>query len=173
MSWVRIGHPSEILSEGQEIDVKVLSIDQEKGKISLGMRQLTQNPWKVAESKYEKGSTVSGRVTKTETFGVFVELEPGIEGLVHISELEHRRVKRVTEVLNTGDVIEVQVLEVDPGKKRISLSMKALKAKPEPVEKPEEPEVPKYERKRKGPLKGGTGSSGGGGLFGNPGDFGK
>ena len=171
MSWIRIGHPSEVISEGQEIDVKVLSIDQEKGKISLGMRQLTQNPWKVAETKYEKGSNVTGRVTKTETFGAFVELEPGIEGLVHISELEHRRVKRVTEVLNVGDVIEVQVLEVDPGKKRISLSMKALKAKPEPVEKAPEPEVPKYERKRKGPLKGGTGSTGGGGLFGNPNDF--
>ncbi|MDA7527366.1 S1 RNA-binding domain-containing protein [Planctomicrobium sp.] len=173
MSWVRIGHPSEIITEGQEVEVKVLSIDQEKGKISLGMRQLTQNPWKVAESKYEKGATVSGRVTKTETFGAFVELEPGIEGLVHISELEHRRVKRVTEVLNAGDVIEVQVLEVNPSKKRISLSMKALKAKPEPVEKPEEPDLPKYERTRKGPLKGGTGSSDGGGLFGNPGDFGK
>ncbi|WP_417850041.1 S1 RNA-binding domain-containing protein [Thalassoglobus sp.] len=173
ISWIRIGHPSEVISEGQEIEVKVLSIDREKDKISLGMRQLTQNPWKVAESKYEKGSNVTGRVTKTETFGAFVELEPGIEGLVHISELEHRRVKRVTEVLKVGDMIEVQVLEVDPGKKRISLSMKALKAKPEPVDRPEEPEVEKYERKRKGPLKGGTGSEGGGGLFGNPGDFGK
>lgn len=173
MSWIRIGHPNEVISEGQEIEVKVLSIDRDKGKISLGMRQLTQNPWKVAESKYEKGSTVIGRVTKTETFGAFVELEPGIEGLVHISELDHRRVKRVTEVLNAGDMAEVQVIEVDPGKKRISLSVKALKAKPEPEEKPEEPEVPKYERKRKGPLKGGTGSpSKGGGLFGNPGDFG-
>lgn len=173
ISWIRIGHPNEVISEGQEIEVKILSIDREKDKISLGMRQLTQNPWKAAESKYEKGSTVTGRVTKTETFGAFVELEPGIEGLIHISELEHRRVKRVTEVLNTGDMVEVQVVEVDPAKKRISLSMKALKAKPEPIEKPEEPEVEKYERKRKGPLKGGTGSTEGRGLFGNPGDFGK
>lgn len=174
ISWVRIGHPSEVISEGQEIEVKVLSIDREKDKISLGMRQLTQNPWKVAETKYEKGSSVTGRVTKTETFGAFVELEPGIEGLVHISELEHRRVKRVTEVLNVNDMIEVQVLEVDPKKKRISLSMKALKAKPEPEEAPPEPEVEKYERKRKGPLKGGTGdpAKAGGGLFGNPNDFG-
>ncbi|MEW4489722.1 S1 RNA-binding domain-containing protein [Thalassoglobus sp. JC818] len=173
MSWVRIEHPSEIISQGQEIEVKILSIDREKEKISLGMRQLTQNPWRVAESKYEKGSTVTGRVTRVETFGAFVELEPGIEGLVHISELDHRRVKRVTEILNVDDMAEVQVLEVDPGKKRISLSVKALTAKPEPVDRPkvEEAPVEKYERKRKGPLKGGTGSTGGGGLFGNPNDF--
>ncbi len=175
ISWIRIGHPSEVIAEGQEIEIKVLSIDREKNKISLGMRQLTQNPWRVAEDKYAKGSTITGRVTKTETFGAFVELEPGIEGLVHISELEHRRVKRVTEVLNTGDMIEVQVLEVDPAKKRISLSMKALQAKPEPVDRPkvEEEPVEKYVSKRKGPLKGGTGPAGGSGLFGNPGDFGK
>ncbi|TWT56951.1 30S ribosomal protein S1 [Thalassoglobus neptunius] len=174
MSWVRIEHPSEIISQGQEIEVKVLSIDREKEKISLGMRQLTQNPWRVAESKYEKGSTVTGRVTRVETFGAFVELEPGIEGLVHISELDHRRVKRVTEILNVDDMAEVQVLEVDPGKKRISLSVKALTAKPEPVDRPKADDTPveKYERKRKGPLKGGTGSTGGGGLFGNPNDFG-
>lgn len=178
MSWIRIGHPTEVISEGQEVEVKVLSIDREKNKISLGMRQLTQNPWKAAESKYEKGATVTGRVTKTEAFGAFVELEPGIEGLVHISELDHRRVKRVTEVLNVGDLAEVQVLEVDPGKKRISLSVKALKAKPEPVEKPRDEDLSPgggagYERKRKGPLKGGKGPTkkGGGGLFGNPKDF--
>lgn len=177
MSWIRIEHPSEILAEGQQVDIKVLSIDREKKKISLGMRQLTQNPWKVAESKYEKGSNVTGRVTKTETFGAFVELEPGIEGLIHISELEHRRVKRVTEVVNVGDVVEIQVLEVDPAKKRISLSMKALHAKPEPVEKPKDEDLApggaeKYQRTRKGPLLGGKGpSTGKGGLFGNPKDF--
>ena len=175
MSWIRIEHPNELIREGQEIEIKVLSIDREKEKISLGMRQLTQNPWRVAESKYEKGSSVTGRVTRVEPFGAFVELEPGIEGLVHISELDHRRVKRVTEILNVDDMAEVQILEVDSSKKRISLSVKALTAKPEPADRPkaDEPPVEKYERKRKGPLKGGTGSSGGGGLFGNPTDFGK
>ena len=176
MSWIRIEHPSEVLSEGQEIEVKVLSIDREKNKISLGMRQLTPNPWRVAEDKYASGSTVTGRVTRVETFGAFVELEPGIEGLVHISELDHRRVKRVTEVLNVDDMAEVQVLEVDPAKKRISLSVKALKAMPEPVEKPKDEDLApgqgqSYARKRKGNLKGGIGGSGGGGLFGNPQDF--
>jgi small subunit ribosomal protein S1 len=177
MSWVRIGHPSEVLQEGQEIEVKVLSIDREKNRISLGMRQLAPNPWRTAEEKYAKGSTVNGRVTRVEAFGAFVELEPGVEGLVHISELDHRRVNRVTEVLNVGDLAEVQVIEVDPKKKRISLSTKALKAKPEPVEKPKDEELAPgkgqaYERKRKEPLKGGTGDpKQRGGLFGNPRDF--
>lgn len=177
MSWVRIDHPSEVIREGQEIEVKILSIDREKDRISLGMRQLTPNPWRLAEDKYEKGSTVTGRVTRTEPFGAFIELEPGIEGLVHISELDHRRVKRVTEVLNADDMVEVQVLEVDPAKKRISLSVKALKTQPEPVEKPKDEDLApgggvKYERKSKEKLKGGIGGPTQGGLFGNPRDFG-
>jgi small subunit ribosomal protein S1 len=177
MSWVRIEHPSEVIQEGQEIEVKILSIDREKNRISLGLRQLAPNPWRTAETKYAKGSTTSGRVTRVEAFGAFVELEPGVEGLVHISELEHRRVKRVQEVLNVGDMTEVQIIEVDPKKKRISLSVKALKAKPEPIEKPKDEDLApgkgdRYERKRKEPLKGGTGSSGQSGLFGNPRDFG-
>ncbi|WP_437206075.1 30S ribosomal protein S1 [Planctomicrobium sp. SH664] len=178
MSWVRIEHPNEVLTEGQQVEVKVLSIDREKNRISLGMRQLSPNPWRTAETKYEKGASVTGRVTRVEAFGAFVELEPGIEGLVHISELEHRRVKRVTEVLNVGDMPEVQILEVDPGKKRISLSVKALKAKPEPVEKPKDEDLApgkgeKYERRVSNlNLKGGTGGNKGGGLFGNPKDYG-
>ena len=172
MSWSRIGHPSEILKEGDEVEVKILSIEAEKQRISLGMRQLAANPWKVAEAKYAKGTNVTGRVTRVEAFGAFIELEPGIEGLIHISELEHRRVKRVTEIVNQGDTIEVQVLEVDPGKKRISLSLKALKAKPEPVAPPKDEDLApgqgqSYQRKRKGDLKGGTGTQKGG-LFGDP-----
>lgn len=177
MSWVRIGHPSEVLQEGQEIEVKVLSIDREKNRISLGMRQLSANPWRSAEDKYAQGSTVTGRVTRVEAFGAFVELEPGIEGLVHISELDHRRVKRVTEVLNVGDMVEVQVVEVDPKKKRVSLSVKALKEKPPEMVRPKDEDLSPgkgqaYERKRKEPLKGGTGDpKQRGGLFGNPRDF--
>jgi Ribosomal protein S1 len=176
LSWVRIGHPSEVLQEGQEIEVKVLSVDREKNRISLGMRQLAPNPWRSADAKYPKGSNVTGRVTRVEAFGAFVELEPGVEGLVHISELEHRRVKRVEEVLNVGDMVEVQVLEVDPKKKRISLSAKALKAKPEPVTPPKDEDLAPgkgepYQRKRREGLKGGTGSGSSGGLFGNPTDY--
>lgn len=176
MSWIRIAHPSEVLQEGQQIEVKVLSVDPETQRISLGMRQLAPNPWRTAETKYAKGTVVTGRVTRLEPFGAFVELEPGIEGLVHISELDHRRVKRVSEVLNVDDMAEVQVLEVDPKKKRVSLSVKALKAQPEPIEKPKDEDLApgkgeSYERKRQSPLRGGTGSSKGGGLFGNPRDF--
>lgn len=171
ISWARINHPSEVISEGQSVEVKVLTVDAEKKKISLGMRQLSDNPWANAEAKFAKGSTFTGKVTRTEQFGAFVELEPGVEGLVHISELDYRRVGRVTDVLNVGQMTDVQVLEVDPGRKRISLSVKALKAKPEEQAPAAEDAAPVVERKRSGPLKGGIGGNIEGGLFGNPGDF--
>lgn len=182
MSWTRIEHPSELLSEGQEVEVKILSIepdkkDPEKKRIGLGMRQLVANPWANAESRFPKGSTQTGTVTRTEAYGAFVELEPGVEGLVHISELDHKRVKRVTEVLNVGQQAEVQVLEVDPRRKRISLSVKALTAPPESASSSvsDEDLAPgqgqPYERRRKDKLKGGIGGSAPGGLFGNPSDF--
>lgn len=175
MSWTRIKHPSDLLQEGQAIDVVVLSLDREKHKISLGLRQLAQNPWNLAADKYAVGTTVSGRVTRTTDFGAFVELEAGVEGLIHISELDHRRVKRVGEVLNVGQEVQAQVLEVLPDRQRISLSLKALKEKPE--EPKDEDLAPGkgqvYDRKRKEPLRGGTGTGQGGGLFGNPVDFGR
>jgi len=177
ISWQRVKHPSDALQEGQQVEVSVLQVDAEKKKISLGMRQLTQNPWLAAVENYPAASQVSGTVTRTSDFGAFVELEPGIEGLIHISELDYRRVKRVTDVLKEGQQVDAQVLEVDPGRRRISLSLKALKPAPESEKKSDEDLAPssgqKYERKRKTPLKGGTGGSGGGGLFGNPVDFGK
>jgi len=172
ISWSRIAHPSEVLTVGQQVEVKVISIDDDKKRISLGMRQLTQNPWANAESKFATGSTMTGRVTRTEEFGAFVELEPGVEGLIHISELDHKRVRKVEDVLTVGATPTVKILEVDPKKKRISLSLKALIAAPEQP-KADEPVVPTYERKHKGPLKGGTtGGNKGGGLFGDPGSFG-
>lgn len=173
MSWTRIKHPSDILQEGQTIDVMILSLDREKQKIGLGMRQLSQNPWHTAAEKYPVGRVVSGRVTRVTDFGAFVELEPGVEGLIHISELDHRRVKRVSDVLTVGQEVQSQVLEVAPDRQRISLSLKALKEKPE--EPKDEDRAPSkgepYERKRKEPLRGGTGSVTTGGLFGNPSDF--
>jgi small subunit ribosomal protein S1 len=172
MSWVRISHPSEVISEGQEIEVKVLSIDPDKKKISLGMRQLSANPWQSVEAKYPKGSTVTGTVTRTEPFGAFVELEPGVEGLVHISELDYKRVRSVTDVLKVGQTAQVQVLETDPQKKRISLSVKALLAKPDAPAPVDEPAAPAYDRKRKSQLKGGIGGNTQGGLFGDPRSFG-
>lgn len=174
ISWNRIKHPKDALSEQQQINVKILKIDKEKNRISLGMKQLQQDPWQLAEDRYATGSTVSGKVTRTTDFGAFIELEPGLEGLIHISELDHRRVKRVTEVLTAGQETSAKVLEVDPNRKRISLSIKALIEKPEAAEAPAE-EQPSYERKRKGPLLGGnadeSAGGGSGGLFGNPRDY--
>ena len=183
ISWTRIRHPSDVLKEGQQCEVQVISLDADRKRIGLGMKQLKKNPWETAESTYPTESTVSGRVTRVTDFGAFVELEPGVEGLVHISELDHRRVNRVADVLKEGDTSEFKVLEVDPNKKRISLSLKALKEVPEEFKKKSDEEMAPsgdkpYQRQRKGPLKGGYApkgggkpSSSGGGLFGNPDDF--
>ncbi|MBS0205108.1 MAG: S1 RNA-binding domain-containing protein [Planctomycetes bacterium] len=175
MSWTRVKHPSEVLQEGAQVEVVVLSLDREKQKIGLGMRQLATNPWAGVEDRYPTGKNVTGRVTRVSDFGAFVELETGVEGLIHISELDHQRVRKVTDVVNVGQEIELQVLEVLPDRQRISLSLKAMKQKPE---KPKDEDLApsqgqQYERKRKEPLRGGTSKDGGGGLFGNPGDFNK
>ncbi len=172
ISWSRINHPSEVLSEGQLIEVKVLSVDQDKKKIGLGMRQMTQNPWRTVEDRFPSGTVTTGKVTRIEGFGGFVELEPGIEGLVHISELDHRRVKTVHEVLRVGQEVNVQVLEVTPSKKRISLSLKALKEKPEEETMAEEA-TPVVRHASPESLKGGIGEPTGGQLFGDPRQFGR
>ncbi|MFN0056250.1 MAG: 30S ribosomal protein S1 [Planctomycetales bacterium] len=173
MAWARIGHPKELVSEGQEVEVVVLGIDRENSKLSLGMKQLQANPWQTITERYPPDTIVMGKVTKTAEYGAFVQLEPGVEGMVHISELDHRRVVRVTDVVTVGKEVEVKVLSVDPGKKRISLSIKALISRPEAApKKTDEDLAPSggalYERKRKDPLKGG-GTGSGGMLFGDPG----
>jgi len=172
ISWQRINHPSDILKEGQQVDVQVVGIDREKSKISLGMRQLTKNPWNDIEARYPVESEVVGKVTRATDFGAFVLLEDGIEGLIHISELEYRRVHRVTDVVKEGQEVRAKVLSIDLPKRRIALSLKALQAKPEGAPKKDDADLSPggnqpYERKRKGPLKGGTaGSAGGSGTFG-------
>jgi len=177
ISWSRINHPKDVLSEGQQIDVRILKLDSEKKRISLGMKQLAQNPWASASERYAQGRNVSGTVTRLAEFGAFIELEAGLEGMVHISELAWRRVGNVGEILTVGETREFQVVEVDTKRKRVSLSLKALEKRPEPPkpEKAEEaaPATPEEPRKpRNTNLRGGTGGSGkGGGLFGNPSDF--
>ena len=172
IAWNRISHPRDVLHEGQSVEVQILSIDKEKGKIGLGMKQLLVNPWQGITERYPPQATVHGKVTKTTEFGAFVELEPGVEGMVHISELDHKRVHRVTDVVQVGQEVDVKILTVDTGKKRIALSLKALIARPEAApKKTDEDLAPSggspYERKRKEPLKGG-GTGSGGLLFGNP-----
>lgn len=178
ISWSRVSHPRDVLAEGQTIEVKVLKIDQEKKRIGLGMRQLSQNPWLLATEKYAAGRTVSGKVTRVADFGAFVELEPGIEGLVHISELAWKRVGSVSEILSVGQTEDFKVLEVDPNRKRIGLSLKQTQEKPEAPKSESRSDsaadsAPPPRRTSPKNLLGGTGEakSGGGGLFGNPADF--
>ncbi len=122
MSWGRINHPSEVLEVGKEIDVKVLRLDPEKNKISLGLRQVLPNPWENVEEKYRVGQLYEGTVVRLSGFGAFVELEPGVDGLVHISQLAPQRIHQPSDVVAVGDRIWVKILSVDAASKRISLS---------------------------------------------------
>lgn len=177
ISWTRINHPKDVLTEGQQVDVKILKLDQEKKRISLGMKQLAQNPWTSANERYAADRVVPGTVTRVTEFGAFIELEPGLEGMVHISELAWRRVGSVGEVLKVGETRDFQVVEVDSKRKRVSLSLKALEKRPEPPpsersQTPEPEAPPEPRRPRNENLRGGTGSAGSGrGMFGNPSDF--
>ncbi len=124
MSWGRIQHPSEVLHDGQEIEVKVLRLDRERGRISLGYKQVLDNPWDTVEQRYPVGAIVRGKVVRLATFGAFVELEPGVDGLVHISQLADHHVTRPGEVVAVGEDVEVKVLRVDPVERRVSLSLR-------------------------------------------------
>jgi ribosomal protein S1 len=125
MSWGRIKHPSEILNVGDPVRVKVLRLDREKEKISLGLRQVSENPWDTVEARYLPDQIYRGRVVRLAGFGAFVELEPGVDGLVHISELSDRHIQTPAEAVSVGDEIYAKVLRVDPVHKRISLSKHA------------------------------------------------
>jgi len=131
LSWERIEHPSEVLEVGQKVHVTIEKFDAATGRISLDYRDRTENPWNHASDKYPATTIVQGKVTKIMEFGAFVRIEAGIEGLVHISELSHRRVHRVSDVVQDGQEVEVQVLSIDPDAHRISLSMKALETRPQ------------------------------------------
>ena len=126
MSWTRkIGHPNEVLEKGQRISCQVLNVDQERKRIALGLKQLRDDPWETdIPNRYEPGDVVKGKVTKLTNFGVFVELEPGLEGLLHISELADHKVDSPEEVVKVGDEIEVKILRVDRGERKIGLSRK-------------------------------------------------
>jgi small subunit ribosomal protein S1 len=161
MSWAPVKDVGEVVRLGQQVQVKVLRIDRETRKITLGLKQLQASPWETLEQRLPIGSNVTGRVTKLMDFGAFVELEPGIEGLVHISELAHQRVRRVRDVVQEGQMLPVQILKIDAEQRRIALSHKATieKAAPEPEpEEPESPDPPPAPKPpRKTPLKGGLG----------------
>lgn len=125
ISWGKLKHPQEVLSIGQKINVKVLSMNQEKGKISLGLKQTTPEPWSVINEKYAVGQIVTGKVVQLKEYGAFVEIEPGLDGLVHISEVAHKRVANIADELSVGEIVKTKILDIDTERRRISLSIKA------------------------------------------------
>src|SRR6056297_554040 len=131
MAWRRVNHPSEILSIGETVKVQVIKINKETHRISLGMKQLQDDPWDAVEAKYALGSTHQGRVTNITDYGAFVELEPGVEGLVHVSEMSWTK-KNVHpgKIVSTSQEVEVMVLEIDPSKRRVSLGLKQTQRNP-------------------------------------------
>ena len=131
MSWKRIRHPREMVQMGQELELKVLSFDKENQKVSLGLKQLVPDPWQDITARFPEGSRHNGKVTNLVDYGVFVELEPGVEGLVHISEMSWtRKLRHPSQMVHQGDEVEVVILGVDSEKKRISLGMKQVKPNP-------------------------------------------
>jgi small subunit ribosomal protein S1 len=168
LSWQRINDATKVIEPGQSVKVVVLKIDPERRKVSLGAKQLTASPWDNITEKYPSGTVVTGTVSRLMEFGAFVELEPAVEGLIHISELAPQRVRRVIDVVRPGQAVKVAVLSVDPAQRRIGLSLKAALPKEEEapaaeaVPEPEEPAPPaKPARPRTTPLRGGSS----GGLF--------
>lgn len=131
MAWKRVKHPSEIVNVGDEINVKVLKFDKEKSRVSLGMKQMGSDPWQEIAERYPEGAKLSGAVTNLTDYGCFVEIEDGVEGLVHVSEMDWTN-KNIhpSKVVNLGDVVEVMVLEIDEERRRISLGLKQCKANP-------------------------------------------
>lgn len=156
LSWGRVHHPKDVLTEGQRIKVKVTKMDLEHNRISLAYRDDAADPWKSIHDSFPESSAVRGRVTKIMDFGAFVELKPGLEGLVHISELSHKRVSNVSDVLKEGDFVDVMVVSIDPSSKRIGLSMKQLTADPEKLAEDTAEAAPlKMPQSRKVALRGG------------------
>src|SRR5213594_2205184 len=127
MSWTRsVGHPSEVLKKGQEVETQILNIDRDNKRISLGLKQIQPDPWSTVAQRFPMGSRVTGKVVRLTDFGAFVELEPGVDGLLHISQMSNRPIGTPAEVVNVGDELALLVIRVDPNERRIGLSLKEL-----------------------------------------------
>src|SRR5687768_5512602 len=133
LSWSHVNHPSELLEIGQEVRVKVLDIDRDRQRISLGLKQTQSDPWQQVVDTHDQGDVIEGKVTKVVTFGAFVEILPGVEGLVHISELAAHHVENPREVVSQGDAVNVRILEIDGERRRLSLSLKRVEEGDQPV----------------------------------------
>jgi small subunit ribosomal protein S1 len=127
ISWTqRIKHPGEMFKKGDEVEAVVLNIDVENERFSLGIKQLAPDPWDTLSERTPVGSRVKGKVTKVTDFGAFVEIEPGIEGLVHVSELREERVENPRDVVNEGQDVDVKIIDINTQDRKVALSMKAL-----------------------------------------------
>jgi small subunit ribosomal protein S1 len=126
LSWSHVNHPSELLEIGQEVEVKVLDVDRDRQRISLGLKQTQADPWQRVLESYQQGDVVHGRATKVVTFGAFVEILQGVEGLVHISELAERHIENPREIVSQSDHVLVRIIEIDAERRRLSLSMKQV-----------------------------------------------
>jgi small subunit ribosomal protein S1 len=131
IGWGRVGHPSEVLSVGQEIQVRVLKFDKERGRVSLGIKQLTPDPWLTVEERFPAGTRLQGKVLNLTDYGAFVELASGVEGLVHVSEMTwSKRLKHPSKIVSSGDLVEVVVLDVNRQNRRISLGLRQTEPNP-------------------------------------------
>jgi small subunit ribosomal protein S1 len=161
MSWSRVAKVDDLVKTGDKVKVKVLKIDQTTRKLTLGLKQLTPSPWENVSEKYPRGTMVKGKVTRLMDFGAFVELEPGVEGLLHISELSPTRVRRVADIVKPAQEVEVRILKVEPDERKIALSLlpdpRKAGAVPDEEEDKEDEAPPAPKPVRKVPLKGGLG----------------
>src|SRR2546429_622789 len=124
LSWGQVQHPSQVLRVGQEVDVRVVGVDRENKKIALSLKQVEENPWTRIEQKYHVGDTVPAKITKLAQFGAFAELEPGVEGLVHISELSDERITHPKQVVREGENVQLRIIKIEPQRHRLGLSLR-------------------------------------------------
>jgi len=148
MSWTRsVGHPSEILKKGQDLETQILNVDKENKRISLGLKQIQPDPWATVAQRFPMGSRVTGKVVRLTDFGAFIELEPGVDGLLHISQMSNRPINRPDEIVSVGDELTLLVIRVDPNERRIGLSLKELA---HAIEPPKAEESPRGRRGKRG-----------------------
>ncbi len=156
ISWQRVKHPGDVVKEGDTLRLVVLSVDPAARRMSFSLKQAGPDPWKTANERYATDMVVSGTITRTADFGAFVELEPGLEGLAHISELSDKPVRQVTDAVKPGEQVQVRILTIDPENRRISLSIKRAvgAAAPSTASTPA-PTSKTQAKKKRPPLRGG------------------
>jgi small subunit ribosomal protein S1 len=156
LSWVQVSHPSQVLKVGQQVEVYVVGIDRENRKIALSLKRLQEEPWAQVSNKYQVGQLVGGKITKLATFGAFAEIEPGVEGLIHISELSDERISHPKQVVQEGEQLRLRVIKVDPTRRRLGLSLRQVDYQEDLEQEEREPGAPDQSSMLDGP---GAGSS--------------